>query len=93
MTSLVSRDDTALLFTLIGVFDSVGAMFGAPILAWTFAAGIKTGGLALGLPFFCAAAIYALSGVSIWSLSPPAHNHREDSDSDEESLRADEPLL
>jgi hypothetical protein len=93
MTSLVSREDTALLFTMIGVFDSIGGLIGAPLLALSFSAGINKGGLLMGLPFYCAAVIYGLSGVSIWSLKPPTHNHREDSDSDDEDPREGDALL
>lgn len=84
MASLVSREDTALLFTMIGVFDSIGALLGAPLLALSFSAGIEKGGLLLGLPFYCAAGVYALSGISIWSLTAPTDNHRKDTDSEEE---------
>lgn len=72
MTSLVPRDDTALLFALVGVFDSIGSLAGAPLLSLSFSAGIKMGGIWIGLPFFCAAAIYGLSGISIWMLRPPS---------------------
>ena len=58
LTSLVPRDEMALLFTMIGVFESVGALVGSPLLALAFSTGIRKGGVMTGLPFFCAAIIY-----------------------------------
>jgi MFS-type transporter involved in bile tolerance (Atg22 family) len=87
MTSLVPRDETALLFTMIGVFESVGALIGSPLLALAFSAGISKGGMLTGLPFFCAAVIYGVSGLSIWSLKVPGTSYQpligEESEHDE----------
>jgi hypothetical protein len=89
MTTLVPANETALLFTLIGVFDSIGAMAGSPLLNLGLKKGLEMGGMAAGLPFFIGAMIYAISGISIWSLRPPPsktiipQEFADDSDIDE----------
>jgi MFS family permease len=87
MTSLVPRDEMALLFTMIGVFESIGALVGSPLLALAFSAGISKGGILTGLPFYCAAVIYGLSGLSIWWLRGPEATYEplrdEETESDE----------
>jgi hypothetical protein len=85
MTSLVPRDETALLFTMIGVFESIGALIGSPLLALAFSAGISKGGILTGLPFYCAAVIYGMSGLSIWWLKAPEASYRPLRDEDPES--------
>jgi len=87
LTSLVPRDEIALLFTMISVFESVGALVGSPLLALAFSTGIHKGGVMTGLPFFCAAIIYAVSALSIWSLKPPETSYRP---LDEEEPGSDE---
>lgn len=87
LTSLVPSDEMALLFTMIGVFESVGALVGSPLLALAFSTGIRRGGIMTGLPFFCAAIIYGVSALSIWSLKPPEPSYRR---LDEEEPESDE---
>ncbi|KAF2671368.1 MFS general substrate transporter [Microthyrium microscopicum] len=89
MTSLVPRDDTALLFALIGVFDSFGSLAGAPILAWAFSTGINIGGIATGLPFFVAGLIFGLSGITIWLIRPPIKLQDTVDGSEEEESEAE----
>jgi MFS-type transporter involved in bile tolerance (Atg22 family) len=84
LTSLVPRDETALLFTMISVFESVGALVGSPLLALAFSTGISRGGILTGLPFFCAAIIYGASGLSIWSLKAPETTYRRLDDEEPE---------
>jgi hypothetical protein len=69
LTSLVPSNEVALLYTLMTQFSSIGSLIGVPALALTFSTGINIGGFALGLPFFFAATMYALSGLSIWSIN------------------------
>ena len=86
MTSLVSKNEVALLFTLVGVFDSIGQLAGAPLLALSFKYGIKKGGLLFGLPFYCAAGIYIVSGISIWVLKPPEKTRYEEGNGEQENM-------
>ncbi|KAF2431681.1 MFS general substrate transporter [Tothia fuscella] len=71
MTSMVAKDEITLLYTLMTVFGSLGALIGAPLMALTFAKAINLGGFWLGLPFFIASAMFAISGISLWSITCP----------------------
>jgi hypothetical protein len=52
-------------------------MIGAPLLAAGFSAGIDIGGLALGLSFFVASAMYVVCGVCVWLLRVPERRLHE----------------
>lgn len=71
LTSLVPRKDTAVLLTLLAMFDGAGSMAGAPMLALSLSAGIKVGGIFMGLPFLVAAMLYVFSAVCIWCIRLP----------------------
>lgn len=71
LTSIVPRDDLALLYTMISFADSVGSLCASPVLALAFSAGLKVGGLLAGLPFLVAAFLYGISALSVWSIRTP----------------------
>jgi hypothetical protein len=63
---------------MISFFTSLGALPGEPLMALAFAAGIGSGnGIAQGLPFFVAAALYLVSGFGIWFLKAPRNTTNE----------------
>lgn len=55
VTSLVSESNTAKLYSTISVAETVGSLVSHPLLAWSLAAGIRAGGVTIGLPFFICA--------------------------------------
>ncbi|QDS76647.1 hypothetical protein FKW77_008143 [Venturia effusa] len=68
MTTLVPKHEIGLLYTIMAIFDSIGALTATPLLAYSFSYGISKGGMLIGLPFFIVAIIYCISGVSVWTL-------------------------
>lgn len=46
--------------------SSVGGLTEAPLLAFTFSAGLDMVGAGSGLPFLVAAGIFAVSSLGIW---------------------------
>jgi hypothetical protein len=79
LTSLIPKHDVALLYTLIGTAGAIGNLFAAPLLQLTLSAGIRVGGMLLGLPFFVVAALYGLNTVLVWCLQlPPKDTSVED---------------
>lgn len=84
VTSLVPKEEVALLYMLISVFACIGEMVGTPLLTLSLSLGIKHGGWLIGLPFFIAAGLYALSALSIWSIRIPVKKE------DDEGEQADE---
>jgi len=80
LTSLVSKNQTALLYTMISIFSSLGTLVGTPLIGLVFSLGIKKGGAAIALPFFVGAALYFCSGLSIWFMKVPKLNSDEERD-------------
>jgi len=89
LTSLVSKNQTALLYTMISIFSSLGTLVGTPLIGLVFSFGIKKGGAAIALPFFVCAALYFCSGLSVWFMKPPKVNSDEERDQ-EGNLQLDE---
>jgi MFS family permease len=90
LTALVPKHEMALLYTLISVFSSVGMLVGSPILGYAFALGIRKGGTAIGLPFFCAAVLYGVAGLSIWSITASEKSREDENDTEPETPTDDE---
>lgn len=66
LTGSVEPEEITLLYTSISILDSLGSLVAAPLLGSLLAAGIHIGGIALGLPFFAAAALYGVSAIGVW---------------------------
>lgn len=84
LTSLVAKNETALLYTMLSVFANLGGLIGTPLIGLIFSAGIRKGGAAMGLPFFVGAALYFLSGLSVWFLTVPLRTTDEEGDENAE---------
>jgi hypothetical protein len=70
LTSLLPKEHITLLYTTMALFEGLAALAASPLLGLTFSAGINLGGLAIALPFFVAAGLYALALVGIWLIRP-----------------------
>ena len=76
MTTMVHPDHLSLLFTAIAVFEGISTIGASPLLGLSFSVGLEIGGIAVSLPFFVAAILYAaaaallLGGMSK-ELGPP----------------------
>ncbi|PYH35598.1 MFS general substrate transporter [Aspergillus neoniger CBS 115656] len=66
LTGAIPPENVTLLYTSITVLDALGSLAAAPLMAYMLSLGIKTGGMAMGLPFFLAAILYAVSGAGVW---------------------------
>lgn len=69
LTSLVPGRHIALLYTTMALFEGTAVLAAAPLLGLTFSAGLELGGLAAGLPFFVAAAVYGLGAIGVWCVN------------------------
>jgi sugar phosphate permease len=67
LTMLVSKDEIGLLFTLMSLIDSVGALAATPAMALAFSFGIQKGGMWIALPFFLTSVIFTISGLFTWA--------------------------
>lgn len=86
MTSLVPKNEIGLLYTIMVIFDSIGALTATPLLAYSFSYGISKGGMLIGLPFFIVAVMYCISGVSVWCLRARAESEDAEDCGEEEAL-------
>lgn len=66
ITTLVVKDHVARLYAAISIVEKIGDFILAPGLAWLFKAGLKLGGVWLGLPFMGSAAFCALTAAAMW---------------------------
>lgn len=85
VTSLVSRENTGVLYMMIAIVDAVGSLVAPPFFGWSLAAGLKPDAKIKGLPFVLAALLYAISAISVWSIG--SYDEKE---STEEALLIDE---
>jgi hypothetical protein len=58
----------------MAIFDNIGALSAAPLLAHSLTYGLNKGNVLIGLPFFIVATMYGVSGISVWSLRASATN-------------------
>lgn len=66
LTYRVERAQIAVLYSAISLVSSVGGLTEAPLLAFTFSAGLDLVGAGAGLPFLVAAGIFAVSSIGVW---------------------------
>lgn len=52
----------------MGFFETIGSLVGVPLMAGTWALGIKIGGFGLGLPFFICAGMYFVATIVVWCM-------------------------
>ncbi|KAF4950153.1 hypothetical protein FSARC_13296 [Fusarium sarcochroum] len=67
MTTMVHPDHLSLLFTAIAVFEGISTIGASPLLGLSFSVGLGIGGIAVSLPFFIAAILYALATVLLFT--------------------------
>ncbi|ETS78342.1 hypothetical protein PFICI_10404 [Pestalotiopsis fici W106-1] len=63
LTFYVGPEERTRAFSLMGVMQIVGSLYAMPMLAGLFAAGMKAGGLGIGLPYLGVAALCSLGVV------------------------------
>ncbi|KAL8287936.1 hypothetical protein RB600_003730 [Gaeumannomyces tritici] len=54
-------DQTARLYALAGMVETVGSLVSGPTLPWAFAVGVRAGGAWMGIPFWLVAVLCALA--------------------------------
>ncbi|KXJ85908.1 major facilitator superfamily domain-containing protein [Microdochium bolleyi] len=71
MSTYVTADHRARLYTLIGILQVVSACYSDPMLAACYAAGLQLGGVWRGLPYLCVAVFCAVQGVLVGFVRVP----------------------
>lgn len=73
ITTLVERDETARLYTVIEVLQAVGNVVASLSITGVFQIGLRIGGFWVGLAWMMTSSLFALVGLAIWffRLPPP----------------------
>ena len=79
LTVLVKREETARVFTLMELLQSVGNVIASLSITKVFQLGLEWGGVWVGLAWMMTSTAFALVGVSIWLFElPPVSRQREE---------------
>ena len=79
LTVLVRREETARLFTIMELLQSVGNVIASLSITKVFQIGLELGGPWIGLAWMMTSTAFALVGVSIWMFRlPPVTKAREE---------------
>ncbi|KAL4749202.1 hypothetical protein BDW72DRAFT_178825 [Aspergillus terricola var. indicus] len=79
ITTLVKREETARLFTVIEVLQAVGNVIASLSITTVFQVGLDWGGAWVGLAWMMTSTAFCLVGVSIWAFElPPAVENMEE---------------
>lgn len=71
ITSLIRREQTAKLFTVIEILQSVGSVIASLVITNVFRLGIDLGGVWIGLAWFMTSALFVMVGVAVWLVRIP----------------------
>ncbi|KXJ88444.1 major facilitator superfamily domain-containing protein [Microdochium bolleyi] len=84
-----SREQLGALNAALGVMEIASYLVAAPVLSQSLSAGVRLGGVWLGLPFMCAAGIMGISTGIVWGLGVESGGgeRRDGEDGDEGMVR------
>ncbi|KAF9891653.1 hypothetical protein FE257_003665 [Aspergillus nanangensis] len=71
ITTLVEREETARLYTIIEVLQSVGNVIASLAITTVFQIGLELGGMWIGLAWMMTSTAFAVVGVTIWLFKLP----------------------
>ncbi|EED19842.1 MFS transporter, putative [Talaromyces stipitatus ATCC 10500] len=78
VTTMIHRDQTARLYTLIEIIQALGMILASPIMTGFFNLGLQLDGFWIGLAWMVAAGLFGIVGLIIWRVRLPAHTTRSD---------------
>lgn len=70
LTATVSPNHTGVLYSLMSLLESTGALIAGPLLAVTFRIGMDWGGIWIGLPFIAAGFMFSAAMIVVFSIQP-----------------------
>lgn len=71
ITSLIRREQTAKLFTVIEILQSVGSVIASLVITNVFRLGIDLGGFWIGLAWFMTSSLFIMVGIAVWLVRIP----------------------
>lgn len=70
LTATVSPSHVGMLYSLMSLLESIGALVAGPLLAVTFRIGLDWGDIWVGLPFTSAGVLFSFALVVVFSIQP-----------------------
>ncbi|KAL4875079.1 major facilitator superfamily domain-containing protein [Aspergillus karnatakaensis] len=77
ITTLVHRDETARLFTVIEVLQAIGNVIASLSITTVFQVGLSLGGPWIGLAWMMTSTAFCLVGVAVWAFELPGERDKE----------------
>ncbi|KAL5335464.1 major facilitator superfamily domain-containing protein [Aspergillus crustosus] len=77
ITTLVKREETARLFTVIEVLQAIGNVIASLSITTVFQIGLAWGGGWVGLAWMMTSSAFCLVGLAIWSFEVPGERDKE----------------
>lgn len=78
ITTLVERDETARLYTVVEILQSVGNVVASLSITGVFQIGLKMGGFWVGLAWMMTSTLFAMVAIAIWFFRLPPTAHEPD---------------
>ncbi|PGH19271.1 hypothetical protein AJ80_04138 [Polytolypa hystricis UAMH7299] len=80
-TTMVSRDQTARLYTFIEILQGLGLIIASPLMTSFFTVGLEAGGFWVGLPWIIAAVLFGITAALLWIYRIPAIPRQDEQES------------
>lgn len=78
VTTMIQRDQTARLYTMIEIIQALGMILASPTMTGFFKWGLQLGGFWQGLAWMVASVLFGIVGALIWSVKLPPSESRSD---------------
>lgn len=75
ITTLVERDETARLYTVIEIIQSVGNIVASLSITGVFQLGLRLGGFWIGLAWMMTSSLFCMVAIAIWWFRLPPASH------------------
>ncbi|KAM0272192.1 hypothetical protein ACHAQH_008815 [Verticillium albo-atrum] len=73
ISAFVEKEHTSRLYAICSIVETLGAFVGGPVLAWSFSAGLRWGGVMRGLPWLYVSFLYGCAVAAFMMVREPKH--------------------
>lgn len=78
VTEIAGESKLAVVFSTMGLLDSLGMLVAGPVMAQAYSLGLRLGGDWQGLPFYISGGLVAIVAVMMWSAQISNHEKGEE---------------
>jgi hypothetical protein len=80
VTTMIRREQTARLYTVIEILEAVGMIIAGPTIASFFKWGLELGGAWIGLPWVVATGLFIVTATAVWTYKMTPISSEDDVD-------------